>query len=751
MKNILVMILPFFLVKLSSAQELSGRVTNSVTGEAVPFASIYLPNVQIGTITDSTGNFYFRASLPDEVSVRISSRFYETQIIIGSRGEFLNVKLQPSHLDIDEVVVIMPSGVMQRDNTVRVDHLDLKDLNAIPASNLIEAIANINGVQQASTGAGISKPVIRGMQGVRVLTVLNGIRIENQQWGSDHGLGISQLGIGAVELIKGPSSLLYGADAFGGVLYLIDEKFTSQNTYEIQAQSKFESATLGTTNSIMLKLSKNNIRFNLAGLYSDFSDMKLSNGKFLRNSRYFDHGIKTRLAYSHKNWSMQARYMYSQSRIGIPGDIHDSILDTADFIVDVQARNSIVPAQFIQNHFFSLENSFYIKKNELNLSIGQTFNDLSEYEDAPAVPALQMKLSNTLYHLKYIARINAEWKIIIGFQGMYQQNSNVEGLEEQLIPNFRQIDNGLYSIAYWDRGGKLGVQFGGRYDIRNLNTPELSKVYASPNFSIGMKYAWNRSKEIRNILRFNISTGFRAPHVSELLSDGEHHGALRYEIGSPNLKSERATQFDLDYEFETEHLSFVINPFYNYIQNYIQIEAQDSIIEGLPLYKYNQTDKMQMYGIDLGVHYHPHFAHWMHLESSYSFIRGESFNGASISLMPQARLNNLLKLKFIQKGKFKIEEFVFQHMYYFDQNRIASFETSSSAYHLIHCGLNFKWEMKNPLEIAVGVKNVLNSTYVNHLSRLKNIGMTEMGRSVYINLRYTFSGALKTKHKVSRL
>ena len=338
MKNSLLIISTIFLVNLSVAQELSGKVTNKVTGEAIPYCSVYLSSVQIGVITDSIGNFAFDASLPDEITMRISASFFETKTMVVSKGDILQIQLNPSHLDVDEVVVIMPSGVMQRDNTVRVDHLDLKDLNAIPASNLMEAIANINGVQQASMGSGISKPVIRGMQGVRVLTVLNGMRIENQQWGGDHGLGISQLGIGAVEVIKGPSSLLYGADAFGGVLYLVDEKFSSQKSYEIQAQTKFETASLGTTNSLMVKLSKKNLRFNVAGLFSDFADMKLSNGSFLDNSRYYDHGVKARLGYSYKNWSMQARYMYSRSRVGIPGDSHDSIPDPADFMVNVQTE-----------------------------------------------------------------------------------------------------------------------------------------------------------------------------------------------------------------------------------------------------------------------------------------------------------------------------------------------------------------------------------------------------------------------------
>ena len=116
--------------------------------------------------------------------------------------------------------------------------------------------------------------------------------------------------------------------------------------------------------------------------------------------------------------------------------------------------------------------------------------------------------------------------------------------------------------------------------------------------------------------------------------------------------------------------------------------------------------------------------------------------------MPQPRVNNLVKFNFKMKSKFKLTEIVLQHQYFFEQTRLASFETQSNSYNLVNLGLNFDWDMKYPLEIGVGAKNVLNETYVNHLSRLKNIGINEPGRNLYLRLRYTITGKLKVKPKM---
>jgi len=738
MKNHFLAILTFFVMNQTIGQELSGRVVDATTNEGIPSASIVIKSIGVGTFSDIDGYFNLSSSLPNEFEVEISLATFETQFIKAKRGDTLLIKLNEYHLDFEDVIVSSPGGGGARSNAFKVEHLKLKELNAIQSSNLSEAISNINGVQQASLGIGISKPVIRGMQGLRVLTLLNGMRIENQQWGGDHGMAVSQLGVESVEIIKGPSSLLYGGDAFGGVVYLIDAPYAKQNTQEINVNSVFETVNMATTNTLSYKVSKGIFRLNLAGLYSNNADYQLPNGKYAQNSRYINQGAKLGIGISKKNWVAHLRYIYSNDRVGIPGHTHDSIVDPSKFQVDNQSREFAIPVQKIQNHIASFENKFFLGKNELNILIGNTFNNLSEFEEKITIPGMQLKLNNSLLNVQFKSELNEFWKLIVGYQGMYQSNKNNTKAEEELIPNFNQLDNGIYSIAYFSKN-KWNVQFGARYDNRNLNVAQkqFKTNYGSPNFSAGGTY-----NSTLSTVRLNLSTGFRAPHLSELFSDGIHHGTLRYEIGDRSLKSEYATQVDLSYEFHGEHIEFVVNPFYNYIQNYIQIEPIDTIIDGAKVFLYNQSADVNLYGIDAGFHYHPHFAHWLHLESSYSYIRGESFSGSSLSLMPQARINSFLKVNFSGKKKFKIDQITLQHQFYFQQSKVTEYETVSRDYHLLNFGMDFLWNLKTPIRIGIGAKNILNTSYINHLSRLKNIDLQHPGRGFYIKIDYTINNNL---------
>jgi len=231
------------------------------------------------------------------------------------------------------------------------------------------------------------------------------------------------------------------------------------------------------------------------------------------------------------------------------------------------------------------------------------------------------------------------------------------------------------------------------------------------------------------------------------LANGFHHGALRYEIGSTTLKSEKANQVDVTNEFHGEHLSIVVNPFASLLTDYVYLNPTDSLIESLPVFEYKQIDKAYSYGIDLGWHYHPHFAHWLHLENSFSHVAIEGRDGFNVALIPQTRISTLVKASFEMKTKVRLEQFTVQHIYYFKQDRIAAFETPSPAYQVVNLGLQGKITGKVPLEIKMGVKNLLNARYIDHLSRLKNIDLPFPGRNYYISLNYQIIYKSKSKSK----
>ena len=187
---------------------------------------------------------------------------------------------------LDEVIVSTAFNKIQSQNVMKVEHSTIKKLQQKGTATLIEGLATIPGVSQVSTGTSIGKPVIRGLSGNRVLVYSQGVRIENQQFGDEHGLGLNDAGIESVEVIKGPASLLYGSDALGGVLYFNPEKFADSGTFKANFSQKFFSNTLGSNSSLGLKTSTENWKFLARGTYNTHSDYKIANGDRVTNTRY---------------------------------------------------------------------------------------------------------------------------------------------------------------------------------------------------------------------------------------------------------------------------------------------------------------------------------------------------------------------------------------------------------------------------------------------------------------------------------
>jgi iron complex outermembrane receptor protein len=540
--------------------------------------------------------------------------------------------------------------------------------------------------------------------------------------------------------------LLYGADALGGVVYFIDEPYARNNTNEVTVKTQVESASMATKSQIMLKTAKNNYRLSIGGLYNNQADYQLPNGKFAKNSRFFDQAAKMAFATNKGKWSMHLRYSFSHTRSGIPGHTHDSIIDPAEFQVEDQRRNYTVPAQVFFNHFLSLENKFFFKRHELTTLVGQTFNRLTEFEEKLTIPGIRADLHNSIYTFKLKSFLTDQIFIVSGFQGMVQSNVNSSLATEQLIPNALTFDNGAFLIGYYE-GKKWNFQAGLRYDIRQLSSLEtfkgtapISRNYQGLNYSLGAV----RSTE-KQTIRGNISSGFRAPHLSEFLADGFPHGALRYEIGSTELKAEKAVQLDLTYEFHGEHLDLIVNPFASLLSNYIYLNPLDTVISSLPVFEYAQLENGYSYGADAGWHYHPHFAHWLHLENSFSYVMIQGNDDFQVSLLPQTRISTLLKVSFPMKSNFRLNDLNIQHMYYFRQTNVAAFETASPSFQVINLGLNAQLKGNVPLNFQLGVRNLLNSRYIDHLSRLKNIDLPFPGRNFYLSIAYQLINNHKSK------
>ena len=742
--KIFLSVLLFSCYQFGFCQVVKGKVIDKETGLGISFAELFCLETQNGTLSDVDGNWELENMVNFQITVLVKAEGFDSKLIkVKNQETELIIQLEHLHIHLDEVIISTSDSKLQRYSAFPVESRKIADLNKIEQTNLIDAMSNIPGVYNFSTGNGIAKPVIRGLSGMRVLTSLNGLRLENQQWGADHGFAVLNLGIDRVEIIKGPSSLIYGADALGGVIYLADEPYANLNKKEIKASTKFETNSMATVNKISFKKSKDKLRFAVYGGYFSRANYTIGNSnffnisdkQFVTNSKNSGGSFKTAIGYNKKNWITNFRYQLLYFQNGLPGHTHDPNPDVSSFLSNNRSRNYTIPAQKIFNHLAQWENKFYFKNDEVIAQIGFTSNELKEYGEKVSVAGIDMILQNTSYNLRWKHHFNKHFEIVSGTQGMLQSNTNDENVEEILVPNSNFNDFGAYSLLkgtfnLWN------IQAGARYDQRSITTKKViggfDKTFSGVNYSVGISRS---SKKLTT--RLNASTRFRPPHISELLADGVHHATMQYLVGDQNFKSERANQLDLYLGTHFDHLEIVINPFINQINNYIykiqrfddneQPEVDD--YSGLFIFDMKQTDAV-FSGGDIAIHYHPHIAHWLHLESNLSLLANQD----SLPFIPQNRINNTIKIDFKNENKLNLNSLSAQYIHFFDQNNVAPYETSSSAYQLINLGCTGSISVKHKIDYSFGVNNLLNVKYIDHLSRLKTYEIPNPGRNIYIKL-----------------
>ena len=729
------------------AQQLSGVVKDGLNNEPIPGVKIEVKELQVATYSDAEGKFVLQGKWPDELLLQMSALTFETKTVVISCCDFIELTLKPDPHDMDEVMVRVELRELQGSMTQKTDYIELDKLDVITPLTISDALTQIDGVQVSSYGPLNAKPVIRGMQGMRVVTFLNGMRINNQQWGGDHGLGISQVGMESAEVIKGPMSLIYTGDATGGLLYLKDGSFAPQNAYSLQMNTQFESASLGSQSSMIYRLSGEKLRMSVAGIFSNYADYKLPNGRFLSDSRMQDFGGKFKLGYNSGKWNFQLNYLYSNSTVGIPGHTHDTLATAESFMVEDQERGYSLPHQKIQNHFGNIKASYFMNsKHKMEFFVNHSFNNLAEYAEKIFTPAIDMYLNVSSFQTRHHWSPNKKLQVLSGVQASIQGNNNGSSAEERLIVDSDQYDFGMYSSISCDLGG-LKFNAVMRLDHRSIRSTDLRGDYSNLNASIGLRKQW-KGTALKDF-SMHISSGTRAPHLSELLSDGTHHGASRYEIGDRTLSSERFIQLDVNYEFSNEHFSLMFNPYITYATGYIQLAQVDSIIDGMEVYKYTAKESVLLYGLETRVHYHPHFAHRVHFETGYSNTFGRELGlvqeGEDLYFMPQARLRSNVRIELSKKKALGFASVIVQHNYFFEQDRIGPLETTTDSYHLIQLGCQMKWDGNWPIQLSFGVRNALNTSYINHMSSLKSLGLMEPGRSLYLNLKWNIKG--KTSNK----
>ena len=745
MKKYIIALFLGFSAMLQAQNALSGIVTDN-QNSPLAGVSVYMPELHKGTTTDANGSYSF-TNLPNG-SFRIAFSYVGFKTVNQwieklTKKTDLNIQMEETVLEIDEVIVSTPFNKMQSQNVMKVEHESIKSLKQKGTSTLMEGLATIPGVSQISTGTSIGKPVIRGLSGNRVLVYSQGVRVENQQFGGEHGLGLNDSGVESVEVIKGPASLLYGSDAMGGVLYFNPEKFADAHTFKANFNQRYFSNTLGSNASVGLKTSTDNWTFLARGAYNTHSDYKIGNGDRVTNTRYNETDFKTGVGYNNTKFSTVFRYNFNKLDLGIP---EEGIAE------QTYSKNPEFPRQGVFNHLLSLNNVIYLGTSKLDVDLGYISNNRKEFEDSNEA-SLNMMLNTLNYNAKYHLPKFGKVETIVGVQGMHQTNKNSG--EEYLIPDATTNDFGVFGTVNYEWNSNV-LQAGLRFDNRNLNSlaheadeheeeggdhehehhggdfEAVNRSFNSFNASLGYKI--NISQAL--VLRANVASGFRAPNLAELTSNGVHHGTYRYEIGNSDLKNEQNLQTDLNLEYKYTHFEFFINGFYNHINNYIYAAPTAEVIDGNAVFEYVQ-DNARLYGGEVGFHLHPHPLDWLHFESSFETVIGKKDKGDYLPLIPANNWNNTIRTEFKIKNWLSEGFATFNVSSTFNQNKVSGFETASDGYTLVNIGLGGTVTLGKLLfDVNLNANNLFDKQYIAHLSRLKTDGIPNIGRNIVLGVNF---------------
>lgn len=711
-------------------------------------ALINLPDLNVQTLSDSTGHFYF---------ARVPNGYYTIQIFrqgFGVVNEVIQIKdslqqetfyLKRDPNALDEIVVYGTQQDLKSETPNNIEVMDAKTMRDLGAMNLSDGVAKLPGVSQLSTGAGISKPVIRGLFGNRIQTVLLGMRFDNQQWQDEHGLGLTDIGVDRVEVIKGAASLLYGSEAMGGVLNIINEKAAPVNKIQSDVSTRFFSNTYGYAVDAGVKRSNSKINWGIrlgSESHADYSD---GNGKRILNSRFGGNLGKAFITFKRRRWISENNYLLAQNNFGFLMDAYQ-LYDKPD---DRLARDFQRPHHTVLINMFTSQNTFLLRASKFKVNLGAHINNRQEQEGSSGI-SLDMLLKTYTALFQWTKNISNDFAISIGSQDQYQTNQNLGS--RIIVPDANLGEASLFT--YLEKKAKFLVIEGGlRYDMKsiqtlptsvlndgNANNPgsqivPVTKLYNTMNGAVGLSAFDHKHHNAK----LNITSGYRGPNLAELSSNGLHEGSLRYEVGDVNLKIEQNLCFDLYYEFYNSWFTVFASAYSNNFLNYIYLRPDSTDYLGFRVYKYVQ-ENASINGFEGGLRLHPASLKFLQLSTSYSGIQGQTERHEYLPFIPAQKLNNELRLKTDQLKKLKNAFFSIGYVYVFAQNKPNQFETSTPAYQLVNASLGAElWGNKKKLLISVSGNNLLNEVYYDHLSRFKYFGIYNIGRSICVNLKFQFN------------
>jgi len=617
-----------------------------------------------------------------------------------------------------------------------------------------ETLAHLPGVSATSFGPNASRPVLRGFQGERVRLLTDGIgSLDVSNTSADHAVAINPLTADRIEVLRGPSALLFGSSAIGGVVNVIDSRIPRRVpdepihvdgilTYGSAANERSANASVDVPVG-------GNFVIHVDGNYSKTDDLEIGGHALtpaLRAQALASPDpeiqaladIRGRLPNSAaRTWDVAAgaAWIDGENNVGFSVNRYDSLYG-------VPIRYSLDPAVEAEAPRIDIAQTRADFRAEIDTGSGfldsirlrAGYSDYRHFE-LEETGEIGTRFDSTGYEgrAEFRQSNRGGWGGGFGVQ-YFHRDFAVDG-EEKFLPANRTSQLGLFVLQTLDLGA-FKAEGGLRYEHSSLRAdadatignPDLRRSFDSFTASAGASYAIAPGWRIG----LNASRSARAPSAEELFANGPHAGTQSFEVGDPDLDTERSWGVEATLRGAGNGYSLSASVFHSWFDGYIYETPTGAIEDDLPVFQYFQADA-RYYGIEVegSVKLGTVGGFDVNLDGVADYVRATIRGSGPAPRIPPLRLLGGLEAQSDRlNGRVEVE-------WVSDQDRIAAFETPTDGYTMVNASLAFHPFGGNNSAIVLSANNIFDVVARRHASFLKDYAPLA-GRDLRISARFTF-------------
>ncbi len=620
-----------------------------------------------------------------------------------------------------------------------------------------DTLKNELGITSQSFGPGVGTPVIRGQSGPRVRVLQNSIGNNDvSSLSPDHANGVNPISAERIEVLRGPSTLLYGNGAIGGIVNVIDNRIPEQVPDKLLGgvvAQRYDSASDLTSSALKLDGGKDKFAFHLDGFYNDQNNTHIGGQQIDESAaRATDPTLEGTPVLNNPNGvipNSNARSRGGSAGASVIGDIGlvgaaINSLENNYGIPPNGTGGAPVRVQMNQTKYDfkgQLNQPFALAK-ELRLKFGYTDYKHVELDNGEA--------ATTFLNKTYESRLELEHQplgIVKGVMGFQSVNSDFSALgAEALVPKSKIDSYGLFAVESFkikDITYELGLR--GEWQGISPETTYSSVSYVPLSGSVSA--LWDITKQHQ--LSLGVTQSQRAPQIQELFSNGVHEATMSYEKGDVNLQKEISYNLDLGYKFNTSWMTSELNLFNNWVNDYIyqqqDYQVYNEVIEDfqlicsdpgacVPVLQSAQANAI-FRGFEAKTLFPLMQNHYGAIDLTLfgDYTRGTFDQGGNVPRMPPLRYgfelsyekNDLTTQARLTRGEA--------------QNDAGENQSNTPGYLLLNLGAQYQLATFHQSEVqlfATG-KNMLNENIRNSTSYLRNFA-PDPGRSAEIGIRVSY-------------